>query len=68
MDKSSEPTLAKEAVLQESTKIPEGTPTVQGYDWNHGRNYEALFGTLLHSGFQATNLGKAIEEVQKMVC
>lgn len=67
MDKSSEPTLAKEAVLQESTKIPEGTPTVQGYDWNHGRNYEALFGTLLHSGFQATNLGKAIEEVQKMI-
>lgn len=64
---SNEPVLAKEAVLQESSKLPSGTPTVQGYDWNQGLDYGALFQSYLHSGFQATNLGKAIEEVRKMV-
>lgn len=67
MEKPSEPSLAKEAVLLESTKLPEGTPTVQGYDWNRGLNYEALFQSYLYAGFQATNLGKAIAEVHKMV-
>ncbi|EDS38676.1 deoxyhypusine synthase [Culex quinquefasciatus] len=64
---SNEPVLAKEAVLQESSKLPSGTPTVQGYDWNQGLDYGALFQSYLHSGFQATNLGKAIEEVRKMI-
>ncbi|XP_055608056.1 probable deoxyhypusine synthase [Uranotaenia lowii] len=67
MDNTAEPSLAKEAVLQESCRLPEGTPQVKGYDWNSGRDYEALFQSYLHSGFQATNLGLAIKEVQKMI-
>ncbi|XP_055531931.1 probable deoxyhypusine synthase isoform X1 [Wyeomyia smithii] len=67
MSQLTEPSLAKEAVLQESSKLPNGTPTVQGYDWNQGVNYEALFQTYKHSGFQATSLGNAITEVQKMI-
>ncbi|XP_055624658.1 probable deoxyhypusine synthase [Toxorhynchites rutilus septentrionalis] len=67
MEKPSEPSVAKEAVLLGSIELPEDTPTVQGYDWNRGLNYEALFESYLFSGFQATNLGKAIEEVRKMI-
>uniref|UniRef100_A0A4Y0BQ53 deoxyhypusine synthase n=1 Tax=Anopheles funestus TaxID=62324 RepID=A0A4Y0BQ53_ANOFN len=67
MEQSKEPSVAKEAVLQESSKLPENTPKVCGYDWNEGHSYEKLFSTYIHSGFQATNLGKAIEEVNKMI-
>uniref|UniRef100_A0A182PRZ2 Trafficking protein particle complex subunit 2-like protein n=1 Tax=Anopheles epiroticus TaxID=199890 RepID=A0A182PRZ2_9DIPT len=67
MEQSKEPTVAKEAVLQESSKLPEDTPKVRGYDWNEGYSYERLFSTYVHSGFQATNLGQAIEEVNKML-
>ncbi|XP_053687940.1 probable deoxyhypusine synthase [Sabethes cyaneus] len=67
MSKSSEPSQAKEAVLQESSKLPDDTPVVTGYDWNKGLDYEALFQTYAHFGFQATNLGHAINEVHEMI-
>lgn len=38
-----------------------------GYDWNKGIDYHALFQTYKHSGFQATNFGLAVEEIQKML-
>lgn len=62
-----EPEISKEAVLQESADMPEGTPVVKGYDWNQGINYEELFNTYIHSGFQATNFGKAVNEINKML-
>lgn len=58
---------AKDAVLRKSEKLPDVTPIVKGYDWNNGINYDQLLGSYLHSGFQATNLGLAIEEINKMV-
>lgn len=63
-----EPDLAKAAVLQESSKLPDNTPKVLGYDFNQGVNYSELLSTYLHSGFQATNFGLAVEEINKMVC
>jgi deoxyhypusine synthase len=48
----SEPDLAKDAVLQDSAKMPEGTPVVKGYDWNNGINYDELLKTFKNSGFQ----------------
>lgn len=62
-----EPNVAKQAVLVDSCKMPEGTPIVSGYDFNQGVNYHELFKTYITSGFQATNLGLAIEEINKMV-
>ena len=62
-----EPDLAKDAVLQESTKLPDNTPKVAGYDFNIGVNYPALLKSYLYSGFQATNFGLAVEEINKMV-
>jgi len=40
---------------------------VSGYDLNKGIDYEAIFKTYRHTGFQATNLGLAIEEINKMI-
>jgi deoxyhypusine synthase len=39
-----------------------------GYDWNKGVNYKALLETYRFCGFQATNFGLAVEEINKMVC
>ena len=40
---------------------------VEGYDFNKGLDYEAMFKTYISTGFQATSLGQAIEEVNKMI-
>jgi len=40
---------------------------VHGYDFNKGIDYEKIFATYRHTGFQATNLGLAIEEVNRMI-
>lgn len=61
------PGIAKEAVLQQSSSLPEDTPIVTGYDFNAGVDYAAIMASYRNSGFQATNLGKAIDEINKMV-
>ena len=56
------------AVYQECEDIGQiATEVVSGYDFNKGLDYEAMFKTFRHTGFQATNLGLAIEEVNKMI-
>lgn len=62
-----EPQIAKDAVLTRSEKLPDVTPIVEGYEWNNGIDYDQLLGSYLNCGFQATNLGKAIDEINKMV-
>lgn len=64
---SGEPELAKDAVLQESEPMPKNTPEVKGYDFNQGVNYEKLLASYKYSGFQATNFGKAVDEINKMI-
>lgn len=61
------PECAKEAILVKSKELPLNTPTVQGYDWNRGINYNELFKSYKTSGFQSTNLGLAIDEINKML-
>eukprot|EP00747_Dinoflagellata_sp_TGD_P167206 gnl/TRDRNA2_/TRDRNA2_191205_c0_seq1.p1 gnl/TRDRNA2_/TRDRNA2_191205_c0~~gnl/TRDRNA2_/TRDRNA2_191205_c0_seq1.p1 ORF type:complete len:410 (+),score=75.39 gnl/TRDRNA2_/TRDRNA2_191205_c0_seq1:61-1290(+) len=60
------PFLAAESVLVQSTERP-STQTIVGYDFNKGVDYGALMDSYLRTGFQATNLGMAIEEVEKML-
>lgn len=64
---NSEPNLAKDAVLQQSQRPPEGTPVVRGYDWNRGINYGDLLASYKFAGFQATNLGRAVDEINRML-
>ena len=42
-------------------------PIVKGYDFNQGLDYNKVFATYLNTGFQATNLGLAIERVNEMI-
>lgn len=40
---------------------------VRGYDLNKGLDYSKMFGGLKTMGFQATNMGRAIEKVNQMI-
>jgi deoxyhypusine synthase len=62
------PQLAADAVLVKSEAMPDDCgETVKGYDFNNGVNYHELLKSYGRSGFQATNFGKAVEEINKMV-
>ena len=64
---SAVPELAASAVLAVSEEVPEGSLEVKGYDFNKGVNYHDLLASYRTSGFQATNFGKAVEEINNMV-
>ena len=61
------PQVATEAVLVKSVPMSHDTVTVQGYDFNNGVNYHELLQSYARTGFQATNFGKAVDEINKMV-
>lgn len=53
-------------VYSKSVEIKDGMP-VKGYDFNKGLDYEALFKTMVHTGFQATCLGQGIDTINSMI-
>jgi hypothetical protein len=53
-------------VLVPGNTIPD-TPIITGYDFNKGRDLDGLMEAMLTSGFQATALGEAVAEVNRMV-
>lgn len=59
------PAIATDAVLVKSEPLE--TPTVTGYDFNNGVDYSALLDSYLHTGFQATNLARAVQEIDRML-
>ncbi|KAJ1935263.1 Deoxyhypusine synthase [Kickxella alabastrina] len=63
---SAAPTIATSAVLVESAQLPEDTKLIKGYDFDNGIDYNALLGSYLTTGFQATNFGRAIEIINHM--
>jgi len=74
------PSVSASAVLGESESMPEGTPICRGYDFNktleeYGKNdgkdkekniLDDIMSSMLTTGFQATNVGLAIEEIKRM--
>jgi len=40
---------------------------VKGYDFNKGKDFDALLDNFKYIGFQASSLGKAIDEVNRMI-
>ncbi|KAK6195347.1 hypothetical protein SNE40_000798 [Patella caerulea] len=67
MEQYKAPAIATEAVLVGSGTMPDGSETVRGYDFNEGINLEKLLDSYKRSGFQATNFGLAVEEINKMI-
>lgn len=61
------PDIAKSSVFVDSETIE--TPIVKGYEFSAEQptNFDELFAKYAFSGFQATNLGNAIEEINKML-
>ncbi|KAL6102794.1 dhps [Pungitius sinensis] len=60
-------TVAMEAVLKASGDLPEGTPKIKGYDFNQGVDLQALLDSYMTTGFQASSLGLAIQEINLMI-
>ena len=46
--------------------MPEGSKHVKGYDFNDGVDFDKLMASYATHGFQASNLGKAINEIKRM--
>jgi deoxyhypusine synthase len=61
------PEKAMDAVLVSSEPIPKDTPTVKGYDFNNGIDYEKILQSYLYTGYQATHLGEAIQVIDSMI-
>ncbi len=59
--------LMLQAVLAPSQVMPENADTVQGWDFDHGCSLDELLSSFLHTGFQATAFGRAVNEVNRMV-
>ena len=43
------------------------TPVIKGHDFNSGRDIDAIMASMYTTGFQATALGQAVNEVNRMV-
>ncbi|XP_061994607.1 deoxyhypusine synthase isoform X1 [Rosa rugosa] len=54
-------------VFKESENLQGKCSEIRGYDFNEGLDYSRLFGSMITTGFQATNLGEAIEVVNQML-
>eukprot|EP00891_Asterochloris_glomerata_P002563 jgi/Astpho2/2563/Aster-04272 len=55
------------AVLQASGKLPESSHPIRGWDFDHGRDLDGIMAAMLHSGLQASALGEAVVEVNRML-
>lgn len=59
--------VLQEAVLKKTNDKTFLKEKVEGYEWNEGLDYSKLLESYLRSGFQATNFGKAINEINRML-
>ena len=54
-------------VMGKSRDLSKNHVQVDGYDFNDGINYDKLLDSYATTGFQATNFGAAITQINKMV-
>ena len=46
--------------------MPDGHPICEGHDFDTSKSIDSVMELVLRTGFQATNLGKAVKEVRRM--
>ncbi|KAL4827919.1 hypothetical protein H8958_006135 [Nasalis larvatus] len=61
------PAAALAAVLKHSSTLPPESTQVRGYDFTRGVDYRALLKAFGTTGFQATNFGRAVQQVNAMI-
>ncbi|KAI8829291.1 deoxyhypusine synthase-like protein [Chytriomyces cf. hyalinus JEL632] len=59
--------IAVEAVMKPSVEMPASAVSVKGYDFNNGINHGAVIRSMITTGFQATSVGEAICEINRMI-
>ena len=58
---------AEEAVLRQSGTLSVDSVEVRGYEFNNGVDNRGLLKSFYTTGYQATNLALAVDEINKMV-
>lgn len=58
---------ARNAAYIQSASVSFLKQKVVGYDWNQGVDYNKILKTYLNTGFQATNFGLAVQELNRMI-
>ncbi|KAL4541155.1 hypothetical protein Ndes2526B_g05697 [Nannochloris sp. 'desiccata'] len=61
------PAAASEAVLVPSEQLPEDAIQIRGHDFNDPSDIDSVMLSMLATGLQATALGQAINEVNRML-
>lgn len=61
------PETVRSAVLKASESLDGASAKIEGYDFNKGVDYHELFKSMAVTGFQASNLGDAIQLVNEML-
>ncbi|XP_054573312.1 deoxyhypusine synthase isoform X3 [Eptesicus fuscus] len=61
------PAAALAAVLKHSSALPSESAQVRGYDFNRGVDYHAMLEAFGTTGFQATNFGRAVHQINAMI-
>jgi len=64
LDDKSKSEIAKEAVFKESEEV--SGISIKGYNFNEGLNFPEFLKAYESTGFQASNLAKAVEIIKKM--
>ncbi|XP_060946749.1 deoxyhypusine synthase-like [Limanda limanda] len=54
-------------IYRPTQPVPGDTPKIRGYDFNKGVDHQALIQSYLTTGFQATNFGLAVKEINNMM-
>ncbi|XP_064396381.1 deoxyhypusine synthase-like [Halichondria panicea] len=62
------PSIITDSVFSKSSPMPEDSREVSGYEFTRGQvDYHALLQSYRTSGFQATNFGLAVEQINEML-
>jgi len=61
------PGSVHEAVLVRSESLGPSAHTVRGYDFAQGVDHAALLASYMTTGFQATQFGRAVNEIRRMI-
>lgn len=58
--------MGRQSVLAPSAETPTSA-TVRGWDFNNGCSLDGIMAAMLRTGCQATSLGQAVDEINRMV-
>jgi deoxyhypusine synthase len=61
------PSSAEQAVFQKSEFDPSTATAVRGFNFDNGVSLDGIMNAMLTTGFQATNIGMAINEINRML-